>query len=73
MAGVRFASVSGPGPFGFMPEHLAAMLKCNRRRAVNPLMRAVTEAQNLAADGTLPADGWAWGMDPRLIYVFKKS
>ena len=61
MAGVRFAIMSGPGPFGFRPEHFAAMLTCNRRRAVNRLMRALSEAQNMAANGILPAGGLGLG------------
>ena len=73
MAGVRFASMTGPGPSGFRPEHVAAMLTCNRRRVVNRLMRAISEAQNFAAAGTLLAEGWAWVMDSRLIYIAKKS
>ena len=73
MACVRFASTTGPGPSGFRPEHLAAMLTCNRRRAVNRLLQAIAEAQNLAAAGALPADGWSWIMDSRLILIAKKS
>ena len=73
MAGVRFASMTGARPSGFRPEHLAAMLKCNRRRAVNRLLCAITETQNLAAAGALPANCWSWIMDPRLVFIAKKS
>ena len=31
MKGVKFARMTGPGPSGFRPEHLAAMLKSKRR------------------------------------------
>ena len=49
------------------------MLKCRRRRAVNRLLQAIAEAENCAANFTLPPDGWAWIMDSRLVYVAKKS
>ena len=49
------------------------MLKCRRRRAVNRLLRAITEAENIAASGTLPPEGWSWIMDSRLVYIAKKS
>ena len=49
MKGVKFARMTGPGPSGFRPEHLAAMLKSKRRSAVNRLLRAIGKAENLAA------------------------
>ena len=73
MKGVKFARMTGPGPSGFRPEHLAAMLKSKRRRAVNRLLRAIGEAENLAANGTLPPAGWAWIMKSRLVYIAKKT
>ena len=51
MAGAQFASLAAPGPSGFRPEHVAAMLKRNRRRVVNRLLRAITATQALAATG----------------------
>ena len=72
MKGVKFARMTGPGPSGFRPEHLAAMLKSKRRRAVDRLLRAIGEAENLAASGTLPPAGWSWMMNSRLVYIAKK-
>ena len=69
LAGVKFARMTGPGPFGFRQEHFAAMLKCMRRRAVNRLLRAISEAENFAANGTLPPEGWSWIMGSRLVYT----
>ena len=59
MKGVKFARLTGPGPSGFRPEHLAAMLKRKRRRAGTRLLRAIGEAETMAAHGTLPPAGWA--------------
>ena len=73
MKGVKFARMTGPGPSGFRPEHLAAMLKSKRRRAVNRLLRAIGEAETMAANGTLPPAGWAWIMNSRLVYIAKKT
>ena len=73
MKGVKFARMTGPGPSGFRPEHLAAMLKSKRRRAVDRLLRAIGEAENLAASGTLPPAGWSWMMNSRLVYIAKKT
>ena len=56
MAGVRFASMTGPGPSGIRPERIAAMLTCKLRRAVNRLMRAITEAQSRPAGDYHPRD-----------------
>ena len=70
---IRFASMSGPGTFGLRPEHLADMLRCNRRRAVNRLMQAIAETQGSAVVGTLPARSWSWIFDSRLIFVAKKT
>ena len=49
------------------------MLKCQRRRAVDRLLRAIADAENMAASGTLPPEGWSWIMDSRLVYIAKKS
>ena len=73
MKGVKFARMTGPGPSGFRAERLAAMLNCKRRRAVNRQLRAIGDAENLAANGTLPPAGWCWIMDSRLVYIAKKT
>ena len=73
MTGVRFARMTGPGPSGFRPEHFSAMLECRRRRPVNRLLRAIAETEHIAANVTLPPEGWSWIMDSRLVYVAKKS
>ena len=67
LTGVKFARMTGPEPFFFRLEHLSAMLKCRRRRAVNRLLRAIAEAEKMAASGTLPPEGWSWIMDSRLV------
>ena len=65
--------MSGPGPTGFRPEHVADMLKCKRRCAVNRLLRAIAEIQTMAAAGTLLSKSWAWIMDLRFVFIKKKA
>ena len=73
MQGVKFARMTGPGKSGFRPEHLSAMLRSKKRRAVNRLSKAISEAEVMAFNGTLPPAGWSWIMDSRLVYIAKKA
>ena len=59
LAGVRFGPESAPGPSGRRPEHLRDMLACSRRRAVNRLLHALGDMQEMALTGRLP-DCWRW-------------
>ena len=70
MTGVRFASMSGPGPSGLRPEHLAETLRCNRRRAANHFMKAIAETQSFAVSA---ARSWSWILDSRFIFIAKKT
>ena len=73
MAGVRFASMTGPWLSGSRPEHLAAMLKCNRRRSVNRLIRAIAEISESCHRWVLLARSWSWIMDSHFIFIAKKT
>ena len=70
--GVHFARLSGPGPSGMRPEHLRDMLGCNRRRAVNRLIRALHATEVLAAAGALPAC-WRWMLGSRLVFYRQEA
>ena len=70
--GVHFARLSRPGPSDMRPEHLRDMLGCNRRRAVNRLIRALHATEVLAAAGALPAC-WRWMLGSRLVFIAKKN
>jgi hypothetical protein len=72
LAGVRFGPENAPGPSGRRPEHLRDMLACSRRRAVNRLLHALGDMQELAITGRLP-DCWGWILNSRLVFLSKKS
>ena len=49
------------------------MLKCDRRRVVNQLLRAFHSTEAIAADGSLPSETWQWILWSRLIFFAKKA
>ena len=69
--GVRFSRLSGPGPSGMRPEHLKDMLACTRRRAVNRLLRAVHNLEDMASTGSLP-EVWRFMLHSRLVFLAQK-
>ena len=73
MQGVKFARMTGPGKSGFRPEHISAMLRNKKRRAVNGLSKAISEAETMALNGTLPPAGWSWIMDSPLCIHCQES
>ena len=71
LEGVHFSRLSAPGRSGMRPEHLRDMLACNRRRAVNRLLRAIQATEGLAVAGALP-QSWRWMLESRLVFLAKK-
>ena len=53
------------------PEHLRDMLACNRRRAINRLLRALQATESLAQAGALPSC-CRWMLGSRLVFLKKK-
>ena len=72
LKGVRYASLTAPGPSGTRPEHISDMLSVARRTDANKLQRALAMIYAAADSGVLPTEA-RWLTRTRLCWQRKKT
>ena len=72
LKGVRYASLTAPGPSGTRPEHISDMLSVARRTDANKLQRALAMIYAAVDSGALPTEA-RWLTRTRLCWQRKKT
>ena len=72
LKGVRFASLTAPGPSGERPEHAKELLSCHSRQVANRLCRAMGALQRKIKAGALIEEA-RWIKRSRLVFLEKKG
>ena len=71
LKGVRFKTLSAPGPSGARPEHLKELLACGNKRVAREFARNIGKFVAATSEGHLPEEA-RFILDSRLVYLRKK-